>query len=83
MLDQLIERSTRRQIVCLKGNHEAFMLDVLEDPKKISDWRQYGGLPTLMSYGLRPSINPSPDEQNELVAGLRSAMPSSLTWPSR
>jgi serine/threonine protein phosphatase 1 len=75
VLDLLIARSRVRQTVCLKGNHEAFMLDVLREPKKIGDWRQYGGLTTMMSYGLRPSMNPSAEEQVELVDALKAALP--------
>src|SRR5262249_55023159 len=53
-LDLLIERSRARETVCLKGNHEAFFLDVLRDPARLQDWRQFGGLQTLMSYGIQP-----------------------------
>src|ERR1700716_4344470 len=42
-LDLLIERSRKHQSVFLKGNHEAFLLEVLRDPSKLQDWRQYGG----------------------------------------
>lgn len=76
VLDLLIERSRSRQTVCLKGNHEAFMLEVLDDPTKIGNWRHYGGLPTLLSYGLRPTMNPSPEEQTELIEGLKAALPA-------
>src|SRR5436190_12457533 len=63
-LDLLIARSRKRETVFLKGNHEAFLLEVLRDPTKIEDWRQFGGLETLMSYGLQPSINPDAAEQS-------------------
>jgi serine/threonine protein phosphatase 1 len=76
-LDLLIERGERSETVFLKGNHEAFLLEVLDDPSKIQDWRQYGGLPTLMSYGLRPTLNPTRDEQVDLVKGLTQALPQS------
>lgn len=76
VLDLLIERRGARETMCLKGNHEAFMLDVLAEPRKLADWRLFGGLPTLLSYGLRPSVNPGPDEQADLVAGLAVAMPA-------
>ena len=75
VLDLLIARSRSHETMCLKGNHEALLLDVLEDPKKLEDWRNYGGLPTLMSYGLRPSMKPSQDEQIELIGRLSEAMP--------
>lgn len=76
VLDLLIDRSAARETICLKGNHEAFMLEVLNDPTKIQDWRPYGGLVTLMSYGLRPLMQPTPDEQLKLSDSLREAVPA-------
>ena len=36
----------------LKGNHEQFLLDFLQDPKWLAPWRGNGGDPTLLSYGV-------------------------------
>ncbi|MFT4115666.1 metallophosphoesterase family protein [Bradyrhizobium sp.] len=76
-LDLLIERSRTRETVCLKGNHEAYFLDVLRDPGKVNDWRQFGGLQTLMSYGINPPLNPTAAERTDLVSTLLGLMPSS------
>lgn len=76
-LDLLIERSRSRETVFLKGNHEAYFLEVLNDAGKIGDWRQFGGLQTLMSYGLNPPLNPTTAEQSELVKALLEVMPAS------
>jgi serine/threonine protein phosphatase 1 len=75
VLDLLIERSRSHETVCLKGNHEVFLLDVLDDPVRLQDWRHYGGLLTLMSYGVIPTMNPTPEEQVELMEGLKRAIP--------
>jgi serine/threonine protein phosphatase 1 len=75
-LDLLIERSRRHETVFLKGNHEVFLLEVLRDPTKLGDWRQFGGLQTLMSYGIQPSLNPSEAEQANLIKALTEALPS-------
>jgi serine/threonine protein phosphatase 1 len=75
-LDLLIERRARFETVCLKGNHEVFLLEVLKDPAKLQDWRHYGGLLTLVSYGIRPSMNPTPEEQVELITQLQRAIPA-------
>src|SRR4051794_9185022 len=53
-LDLLIERSRRGNTVFLKGNHEAFLVRVFEDPSLFEDWLRIGGVHTLMSYGLAP-----------------------------
>ncbi len=55
-LDLLIERGRSREAVFLKGNHEAYLLEVLDNPAKLADWKQFGGLQTLMSYGIQPSL---------------------------
>ncbi|MEM6625322.1 MAG: metallophosphoesterase [Pseudomonadota bacterium] len=38
----------------LKGNHEAAMLQFLSDPAFGADWKRYGGVETLVSYGVKP-----------------------------
>ena len=39
-------------IIALRGNHEAELLRFLEDEKVLENWRRYGGLETLVSYGV-------------------------------
>jgi serine/threonine protein phosphatase 1 len=75
-LDLLLDRSLYRETVFLKGNHEAFFLEVLRDPSKLEEWRQFGGLQTLMSYGIQPSINPDASEQTDLISALIEVMPA-------
>jgi serine/threonine protein phosphatase 1 len=74
-LDLLIERSFYRETVFLKGNHEAYFLEVLSDPAKLEDWRQFGGLQTLMSYGIQPTFSPNTNEQTDLIRALVEVMP--------
>jgi serine/threonine protein phosphatase 1 len=76
VIDLLIERSKSHETVCLRGNHEVFLLEVLKDPARLQEWRHYGGLTTLVSYGITPTMNPSAEEQVELIEGLRHAIPS-------
>ena len=75
-IDLLIERSRRHESIFLKGNHEAFMFEVLQDPARLEAWKEYGGFQTLMSYGIAPSIKPDREEQNELVQALRQGLPN-------
>ena len=75
VIDLLIERSKSHETVCLKGNHEVFLLEVLKDPARLEEWRRYGGLLTLVSYGINPTMNPTPEQQIELIEGLRRALP--------
>jgi len=76
VLDLLLDRSLYRETVFLKGNHEAYFLEVLRDPGKLEDWRQFGGLQTLMSYGIQPPINPDASEQADLIGALIEVMPN-------
>jgi serine/threonine protein phosphatase 1 len=76
-IDLLIERSRRHDSIFLKGNHEAFLFEVLQDPGRLGAWKDYGGIQTLMSYGLAPSVKPDSDEQRELVKALLDVMPDS------
>lgn len=38
--------------ICLRGNHEAAMLESLSDAGRIDNWLAFGGDMTLMSYGV-------------------------------
>lgn len=77
VLDLLIAANHTPDMVFLKGNHETFLLDFLKDPSLLDKWRQYGGLETLVSYGLQPPINPSLDDRIGLARALAGALPSS------
>lgn len=77
VIDLLIERASAHRLACLKGNHEIYLTEFLENPGILGAWAQYGALPTLASYGLTPALNASPKEQSALSAGLSSAMPES------
>src|SRR5258705_2799003 len=47
---ELVSTRVRGGTICLKGNHEAFLLDFLQDPTILTDWQHCGGLETLVSY---------------------------------
>jgi serine/threonine protein phosphatase 1 len=75
VLDPLIARSQAREMVCLKGNHETFVECFLNDPAVLGDWRNYGGLQTLLSYGLAPSVKMNPADRARLAAAFTQALP--------
>lgn len=74
-IDLLIDRARRHESIFLKGNHEEFLFEVLRDPEMLQNWRQYGGLQTLSSYGIQPPLNPTVEEQKELIERLALAIP--------
>ncbi len=76
VLDLLIARARSHETLMLKGNHETLFLDFPGRPEILANWRQFGGLQTLISYGLKPSINPTPAEQRELAREFTHAVPA-------
>ena len=75
VLDLLLRWQQSHEAIFLRGNHETFLPRFLADPRSLDEWRQYGGLETLLSYGLRPSINPDRDEQTMLATEFAEVVP--------
>ena len=75
VLDLLIQWGRNHETVFLRGNHETFLPRFIADSKTLDEWRQCGGLQTLLSYGLKPSINPDRKEQVRLADELAAALP--------
>src|ERR1700704_6048563 len=68
VLDRLVARNRTHRTVFLKGNHEALLVEFADNPSMLSNWQRFGGLETLMSYGLTPSINADTVTQTRLAA---------------
>jgi serine/threonine protein phosphatase 1 len=77
VLDLLIRRRLQYPLVCLKGNHEQYLLEFLNNPAVLDEWRRFGGLDTLLSYGLAPSLKPDGQESIVLSSNLNRALPES------
>lgn len=77
VIETLLERRRRRQMVYLRGNHETFPADFLADPSNLSHWQQMGGLQTLLSYGVKPSMRHEPGQEQRIAAAFRQALPKS------
>jgi len=52
VLDRLASNPFRTPYVALKGNHELMLEQFLEDPSTAENWRRFGGLETLYSFGI-------------------------------
>jgi serine/threonine protein phosphatase 1 len=76
VIDRLIERMETHHTICLKGNHESYMVDFLGSPAVLSEWQHLGGLQTMMSYGIKPPVNASSAKQIELSQALNVALPA-------
>jgi serine/threonine protein phosphatase 1 len=79
VIDILLARSVAHKLILLKGNHETYPARFLGAPDSLDDWRLLGGLETLMSYGVAPSLNPDHAERRKLAARFAAALPESHT----
>ena len=52
VIDWLLAGDMPAPIIALRGNHEATLLDFLADASVLDNWRHFGGLETLASYGV-------------------------------
>lgn len=74
VVDLLIERGQRHEVVCLKGNHEDIALQFLSSPHLFGDWARIGGRETLLSYGIVP-IAHEPEEMSAMAQAFGAALP--------
>jgi diadenosine tetraphosphatase ApaH/serine/threonine PP2A family protein phosphatase len=77
VLEQLATNPFPTPYVALKGNHEVFLEDFLVNPELGQQWRAYGGLETLHSYGVPASRFMIARKYQEAAQALREAMPQS------
>ena len=77
VLDRLVARNRTHRMVFLKGNHETYLADFVNNPPILDDWQRIGGLETLMSYGITPSINAAAPAQARLAVTFGQALPES------
>ena len=77
VIDLLIARQRRRDVLFLKGNHEDCALRFLSDPTVLPAWQSIGGVHTLLSYGVMPTRGDDPESQHKVSIALREAMPDS------
>jgi len=75
VIEQIIALSAKHRVVCLKGNHEVFILDYLADPNGLEAWHRYGAFYTLTSYGIVLSDVGPGVQRPVIVTPLASAMP--------
>jgi diadenosine tetraphosphatase ApaH/serine/threonine PP2A family protein phosphatase len=77
VIDRLVARNRTFRAIFLKGNHEAYLTGFTTNPVILDEWRHFGGLETLRSYGIVPRINIGADAQKKLTDAFRQALPIS------
>jgi serine/threonine protein phosphatase 1 len=75
VVSRVLARSKRHWLLAMRGNHEQMLLDFLSDPGTLEPWGPLGAFNTLLSYGLKPSRAPTPEQRRQLAQDLRAAMP--------
>jgi len=79
VIDLLLDKPLKGfEIIYLRGNHEQSLLEFLDDPVRTRNWLTYGGLDTLVSYGVRMAKLPTNDtEMYSLCDQLDERIPTS------
>lgn len=77
VIDLLVERQSFHQALFLKGNHEAYVSQFLNDPTILPQWQRVGGIETLLSYGLKPTGQEGPDAQCRMARAFRATLSDS------
>lgn len=64
VLERLISLSQREKTWFLRGNHEIYLLNSLEDRQWAQSWLRVGGMETLDSYGVTCTTELPPEHLN-------------------
>lgn len=76
VIDRLVERNRTFRAVFLKGNHESYLTGFAGNPTVLEEWQQFGGIETLMSYGVKPPFNADAEAQAHIAARFEQALPA-------
>lgn len=81
LLKNAVGRGPLGELIVLKGNHEAALLQFIESPEHGGSWLRFGGMQTLASYGVSiPPGTPDATARHDLAARLRNAMGDHLPF---
>lgn len=79
VLERLCVNPFPTPYVALKGNHETFLAAFLADPGLGPQWRDFGGLETLHSYGISVERFMLSRNYDAAAQALQEALPASHT----
>jgi serine/threonine protein phosphatase 1 len=78
VIDEILAEKKRDQfrMICLRGNHDAYLLNFLENGETGPMWMDVGAAATLLSYGVSPPrLRTDTSAWREASAQLQRAMP--------
>lgn len=71
-----LAKQLRFEVRVLKGNHEEALLNFIDNPDFGSTWGDFGGMATLLSYGVTPPLGQStPEAWAAAAQALTQSMP--------
>jgi serine/threonine protein phosphatase 1 len=77
VLDRLTTNPFPTKFIALKGNHELMFESFLRDPSVADEWRRFGGLETLASYGIPVGSLMLGKDYDQAAEALKAAVPRS------
>lgn len=77
VVERLVTKAAPMGFVALRGNHEAMLLRFLEEPAYLEEWRSFGGLETLSSYGVDVSAIVRGEGYKEVHDAFVASLPDS------
>src|SRR5215467_4690423 len=75
VIDRLVRNPFPSRYIALRGNHEWMLSAFLYDPSIAHQWRQFGGLETLRSYGVAVDQVMVGKGYDESATALRARIP--------
>jgi serine/threonine protein phosphatase 1 len=75
VISRLIDRSRDVYAIFLRGNHEQMLLDFLAGEPCFEMWKAVGAVPSLLSYGLEPSLLCHEGPHDKVRRALASQLP--------
>jgi serine/threonine protein phosphatase 1 len=75
VVSRLIARSHDAHTIFLRGNHEQCLLDFLQGAECWDQWKDTGGLASLLSYGLVPALLSRDTPQEGIRRALAQRLP--------
>jgi serine/threonine protein phosphatase 1 len=75
VVSHLIARGGDAHTIFLRGNHEQVLLDFLQGADCWEQWKDIGGIPSLLSYGVAPALLSRDTPQGEIRRALVQHLP--------
>jgi serine/threonine protein phosphatase 1 len=74
VIESAMARQASHGLTALRGNHDQYLIDAVEDGGAIPHWLNWGGVEALASYGVT-GVDPSAADVAAIREALRAALP--------